>query len=126
MFLVPIDIHGCILFNFKVIIKARTNDSHLWSCVCCYQFLALYNKRSYQSNHICKFGKFQCVCAICCDLDSQITPTTEDLQASTKSDGLPRGIEDKAVLNHCGFESYKTKQVKTSINHLPLCPKCAI
>ena len=23
------------------------------------------------------------VCAICCDLDSQITPTTEDLQAST-------------------------------------------
>ena len=59
--LAPIDIHGCILFNFIVIIKIRTNNSHLWSCVSYYQFLALYNKRSLQSNHICKFGKFQCV-----------------------------------------------------------------
>ena len=66
------------------------------------------------------------VCAVCCNLDSQITPTTEDLQASTNLDGLPRGIEDKAVVNHCGFGSYKTKQVKSSINHLPLCPKRAV
>ena len=66
------------------------------------------------------------VCAICCNLDSQITPTTEDLQASTNLNGLPRGIEDKAVVNHCGFGSYKTKQVKSSINHLPLCPKRAV
>ena len=66
------------------------------------------------------------VYAICCNLDSQITPTTEDLQASTKLDGLPCGIEDKAVLNHCGLGSYKTKEVKSSINHLPLCPKKAV
>ena len=66
------------------------------------------------------------VCAICCNLDSQITPTTEDFQASTNLNGLPRGIEDKAVVNHCGFGSCKTKQVKSSINHLPLCPKRAV
>ena len=40
------------------------------------------------------------LCSICCDLDSQITPTTEDLQDSTNLDGLPGGIEDKAVVNH--------------------------
>ena len=74
MFLTPVDIHGYILFNFVVIIKMETNDSHLWSCVCCYQFLALCNKQSLQSNHICKFVKFA-VCAICCNLDSQITPS---------------------------------------------------
>ena len=51
---------------------------------------------------------------------------TEDLQASTNLDGLPRGIEDKAGVNHCGFGSCKTKQVKSSINYLPLCPKRAV
>ena len=66
------------------------------------------------------------VCAICCNLDSQITPTNEDFQASTNLDGLPRGIQDKAVADHCGFESYKTEQVKSSINHLPVCPKRAV
>ena len=66
------------------------------------------------------------VCAIFCNLDSQITPTTEDLQASTKLDGLPRGIEDKAVVNYCGFGSYQTKEVKSSISHLPLCNKSAV
>ena len=40
------------------------------------------------------------VCVICCNLDSQVTPTTENLQASTNSDGLPGGIEDKPVVNH--------------------------
>ena len=58
----PVDIHGYILFNIIVTSKIGTNDSHLCSCVCYYQFLALYNKRSLQSNHICKFGKFHCVC----------------------------------------------------------------
>ena len=66
------------------------------------------------------------VCAICCNLDSQITPTTEDLQAPTHWDGLPRGIEDKAVVNHRGFVSYNTKLIESSINHLPLCPKRAV
>ena len=79
MFLAPVDIHGCILFNFIVIIKIATNDSHLWSCVCCYQSLALCNKRFLQSDHICKFGKFLSVCNLC-NLDSQITPSTEDFQ----------------------------------------------
>ena len=79
MFLAPVDIHGCILFNFIVIIKIRTNDSHLWSNVCYYQFLAMYDKQSLQSNHICKFGLLNfIVYAICCNLDSQITPSTED------------------------------------------------
>ena len=62
MSLVPIDIHGCISFNITAVTKIETNDSYLWSCVCCYQFLALCDKRSLQSNHICKFCKFHCVC----------------------------------------------------------------
>ena len=61
MFPAPVDIHGCISFNMTVITTVPNNDSHLWSCVCCYQFLALYDKRSLQSNHISKFGKFHCV-----------------------------------------------------------------
>ena len=125
MFLSPIDIHGCILFNFIVIIKIRTNDSHLWSCVYCYcyQFLALFTISDlFRVITFASVINFT-VCAICCNFDSQITPTTEDFQASTNLDGLPRGIEDKAVVNHCGFGSYKTKLVKSSINHLPLCPK---
>ena len=66
------------------------------------------------------------VCAIYCNLDSQITPLTEDFQASTNWDGLPRGIEDKTIVNHHGFGSYNTKQVKSSINHLPLFSKRAV
>ena len=62
MFLTPVDIHGCILFNIIVTSKIGTNDSHLSSCVCCYQFPALYDKRSLQSKDVCKFGKFHCVC----------------------------------------------------------------
>ena len=44
MFLAPVDIHGSISFNIIIITKTGTNDSHLWSCVCCYQFLALCDK----------------------------------------------------------------------------------
>ena len=36
------------------------------------------------------------VCAICCNLDSKITPSTEDFQALTDWDGLYYGVEDKA------------------------------
>ena len=39
MFLVPDDIHGCILYNVTVTSKVGTKDPHLRSCVCCYQFL---------------------------------------------------------------------------------------
>ena len=44
VFLAPVDIHGCISFNIVVITKIGTNDSHLWSYVCCYQLLALCGK----------------------------------------------------------------------------------
>ena len=76
------DIHGFILFNFTVIIKIRTNDSHLWSCVCCDQFLALYINNLFRVIIFASIVNFT-VCAICCNLDSQITPSTEDFQAST-------------------------------------------
>ena len=36
------------------------------------------------------------LCANFCNLDSQITPMTENLQASTNLDGLRHGVEDKA------------------------------
>ena len=58
MFLAPVDIHGCILFNFIIITEIGTDDSHLWSSVCYYQFLAMYDKQSFQSSQTCKFGKF--------------------------------------------------------------------
>ena len=62
MFLAPVDMHGCHSFNIIAITKIEINNSHLCSCVCCYEYLALCDKRSLQSNHICKFGKFHCVC----------------------------------------------------------------
>ena len=62
MFLAPVDIHSGISFNITVITKIETNDSHPWSCVCCYQFLALCDKRSLQNNDIFKFDTFRCVC----------------------------------------------------------------
>ena len=110
MFLNPIDIHGCILFNFIDIIKIRSNYYHLDL----FRVIILASLVNF------------IVCTICCNLDSQIKPTTEDLQASIRLEGLPRGIEDKAVVNHCGFGSYKTKHVKSSINHLPPCSKRAV
>ena len=62
MFLASADIHGCILLSIIVTSKLGTNNSHLPSCVCYYQFLDLYDKRSLQSNHIGNFDKFHCVC----------------------------------------------------------------
>ena len=126
MFLAPVDIHGCISFNITAITKIATDDSHLWSRVCCYQFLAL----CYPISNLFRVIIFVSlvnftVCVICRNLDSQITPTTEDLQAPTHWDGLPSGTEDKAIVNR-GFGSYNTKQVKSPINHLPLCPKRAV
>ena len=83
MFLAPVDIHGCILFNITVIIKIETNNSHLWSCVCCYQFLALCDKRDlFRVIVFASLVNFT-VCTICCNLDSLVTPSTEDFQAST-------------------------------------------
>ena len=79
MFLAPVDIHGCILFNFIVIIKIAINDSlvyaitKFWLCTINDLFRVLI---------FASLVNFT-VCAICCNLDSQITPTTEDLQASS-------------------------------------------
>ena len=110
----------CVIGNVSIL--AISTSSWAWSsAICCFSKSTLLDMSS-----ISIYTKFHCVCAICCNLDSQITPTTEDLQASTSLGGLPRDIEDKAVVKHCGFESYKTKQVKSSINHLPLCPKRAV
>ena len=36
------------------------------------------------------------VCTICCNLHSQVTPSTEDFQSSTNCNGLHHGVEDKA------------------------------
>ena len=105
MFLAPVDIHGYILFNIIVTSKIGTNDSHLWSCV--FRVIIFANLVSFT------------LCAICCNLDSQITPATEDLQAPIHWHGLPRGIEDKAIVNHRGFESYNTKQVNLPSPSMP-------
>ena len=71
--LAPVDIHGCILFCtindlFRVIIVASLVIS------LCVQSAVILIHRSHLGNFT--------VCTICCNLDSQITPTTEDLQAS--------------------------------------------
>ena len=54
MFLAPLDIRGCSLFNITVTSKIATNDSGLWSCVCYYQFLFLYDELSSHINDISK------------------------------------------------------------------------
>ena len=120
MFLAPDDIHGFILFNFTVIINIRTKTLTLGLVYALTNFWLCTINDLFRVIIFANIVNFT-VYAICCNLDSQITPTIEDLQASTKLDGLPRGIEDKAVVNHCSFGSYKTKEVKPSINHLPLC-----
>ena len=56
------------------------------------------------------------VCAIFCNLDSQITPSTEDFQSSTNRDGLMVS-ETKLIVNHHSFGSYK-KKASQVINQL--------
>ena len=53
---------------------------------------------------------FPC-CVICCNLDSQITPSAEDLQSSTNCLTM---LKTKLIVNHPSFGSYKTKEVKSS------------
>ena len=60
MFWASVDIHGCILFNFIVIIKIATNDPYMRSCVTNFWLCAISNL--FRVNHFCKFGKFHCVC----------------------------------------------------------------
>ena len=111
-----------ILFNFIVIIKKELTIltcglvyaiTNFWLCTINDLFRVIISTSLVNIT----------VCAICCNLDSQITPSTEDLQASTNLDGVPRSIEDKAVVNHRGFGSYKKKQVKSSINHSLYAPR---
>ena len=81
MFLALLDIHGYILFNIIVISKIGTNDSRLWSCV--YSITNFWLCTINDLFRVIIFANLVnfTVCAICCNLDSQITPTTEDLQA---------------------------------------------
>ena len=123
MVLAAVDIHGCISFNIIVITKIVTNGSHLWSCVCCYQFLVLCDKRSLQSNHICKSGKFHCACVQSSAMlihRSHHRLKTFKLQQTEMA--FLMVSETKLIVNHHSFGSYKTKQFKSSINCLPLCP----
>ena len=81
MFLAPVDIHGhTILFNIIVTSEIGTNDSHRWSCLCYTNFWLRTINDLFRVIIFANLVDFT-VCAICCNLDSQITPTTEDLQA---------------------------------------------
>ena len=121
MFLAPVDIHGSISFSMIIVItKIETNDSHLWSCVCCYQFLVLCNKGSLQSNHICKFGKFHCVWRSPVILIHRSLLRLKTFKLQQTEMACLMVSETKLIVNHHSFGSYKTKQVKSSINCLPL------
>ena len=83
MFLAPVDVHGCISFDIIAITKTATDDSpcglvyavtNFWLCAISSLFRVII---------FASLVNFT-VCAICCNLDSQITPSTEDFQASTK------------------------------------------
>ena len=105
----------CILFNITAITKLATDDSHLWPCVCCYRFLALCDKRSLQSNHICKFGKFHCVqSAVILIHRSHLRLKTFKLQQIEMA--CITVSKTRLIVNHHSFGSYKTKQVKSSVN----------
>ena len=102
----PVDIHGCILFNFIVMIKIGTND--------CYQFLSLCKQRSLSSNHICKFGRFYCVqSAVILIHRSHLRLKTFKLQQTEMACIMVS--KTKLIVNHHSFGSYKKKQVKSSI-----------
>ena len=78
MFLALVDIHGCILFNITAITKIATCGlvyvvTNFWLCAISDLFRVII---------FASLLNFT-VCVICCNLDSQITPTTEDLQALT-------------------------------------------
>ena len=82
MFLAPVDIHGCTSFNITVITKIKLTIltrglvyavTNFWLCTISDLFRVII---------FASLINFT-VCAICCHLDSQITPTTEGFQAST-------------------------------------------
>ena len=81
MFLAPVDIHGCISFNITVITKLKLTVltcglvyavTNFWLCAISDHFRVII---------FASLVNFT-VCAICYNLDSQITPSTEDVQAS--------------------------------------------
>ena len=84
MFLTPVDIYGYILFNINIIVSSKigTDDSHLWSLYAVTNFWLCAINDLFRVLMFASLVNFT-VCAICCNLDSQITPTTEDFQAST-------------------------------------------
>ena len=122
MFLALVDIHGCISFNIIVITKIETNAiltcglvyavTNFWLCAISDLFRVII---------FASLVNFT-VCAICCNLDSQITPSTEDFKLQQTEMACLMVSETKLIVNHHSFGSYKTKQVKSSVNCLPLCP----
>ena len=80
MFLAPVDIHGCLSFNFIVLLILQL------TILACGLVYAITNFWLCNINNLFRVMIFASlvnftVCAICCNLDSQITPTTKDLQA---------------------------------------------
>ena len=82
MFLAPVDIHDCICLISQLSLKLQltilTCDlvyavTNFWICAISDFFRVII---------FASLVNFT-VCAICCNLDSQITPSTEDFQAST-------------------------------------------
>ena len=125
-FLALVYIRGCSSFNITVTNKISTNNSHLWSCVCQYQFLALYNKSSSQSNYISKCSIFllSVQSAVIFIHRSHIRLKTFKLHQTEIACLIV--LKAKLTVNRLSLGSYKTKQVKSSINFLPLCSKRAV
>ena len=83
MFLAPVDIHTCIFrlilqlsLNLKLMILTRGlvyAITDFWLCAISDLFRVVI---------FASLINFT-VCAICCNLDSQVTPSAEDFQAST-------------------------------------------
>ena len=83
-YLTLFDICGCSLFNITVTSKIAANDSDLWSCVYYYQFYNITNFWVCMISRLLILMIFPSVvyfpvCAISCNLDSQITSSTEDI-----------------------------------------------
>ena len=116
-----LDICGCSLFNITVRSKITTNDSHLWSCACYYQFQALYDMSSSQINDIskCSIFSLSVQSAVILIHRSHLRLKTFNLQQTEMAYIIV--LKTKLIVNHLSFRSYKTKQVSSSVNHLSLC-----
>ena len=116
MFLALADIRGCSLFNITVTSKIAPNDSQLWSCVCFYQFLALYNKSSSQSNYISKCSIFFLSVQSAVILIHRSHLRLKIFKFQQAEMACLMVLKTKLIVNSLSFGSYKKKQVESSIN----------